>query len=155
MAYERNPYDPYGFPNDPYRSPNDSYRSDLPGDDVGRPSSLDNELRTDPELADSRPGGTRVATFAIAVAVVLGTLFYGLNNSSVHQAGTFTTAQNTTETLPPAAPPGMRDVTPRRANTDQGVTTGATPERPQMPPATAPREMNRPGNPPANNAPGK
>jgi hypothetical protein len=89
--------------------------------------------------------------FAIAIAVVLGAVFYGLNNSSINQAGTSSTAQNTTQTSPPAAPPGMRDVTPRAntANTDQGMTTGAAPPRPQMPPATAPAEMNRPRNPPA------
>ncbi len=148
MANERNPYDPYRFPNDPYRS-------DLTGDDVSRPARLDNDLQINPELAEGPAGGTKVAMFAIAVAVVLGAAFYGLNNTSIHQAGTSSAVQNTTETSPPAAPPGMRDVTPRRANTDQGVTTGAAPVRPQMPPATAPAAMNRSGNPPANNAPGK
>ena len=50
----------------------------------------------------------------------------------------------------------MRDVTPR-ANTDQGVTTGAAPARPQTPPATAPTgtDVNRSGNPPATDAPAK
>jgi hypothetical protein len=79
--------------------------------------------------------------FAIAIAVVLGAVFYGLNNSTINQAGTSSTAQNTSQTSPPAAPPGMRDVAPR-ANTDQGMTTGAAPTR-----------MNRPGNPPTDNAP--
>ena len=90
--------------------------------------------------------------FAIAIAVVLGAVFYGLNNTSINQAGTSSTAQNTQQSSPPAAPPGMRDVTPR-ANTDQGMTTGAAPTRPQTPPATAPTEMNKPANPPADNAP--
>jgi hypothetical protein len=148
MAQERTP-------NDPYRSPDDSYLSNLSNDDLHRQARFDNELQPDPELAEGPAGGTKVAMFSIAIAVVLGAVFYGLNNSSMHPAETSSTAQNTTETSPPAAPPGMRDVTPRRANTDQGVTTGAAPVRPQMPPATAPAEMNRPGNPPANNAPSK
>jgi hypothetical protein len=50
----------------------------------------------------------------------------------------------------------MRDVTPR-PNTNQGVTTGAAPARPQTPPATAPAgtDVNRSGNPPTTDAPAK
>jgi hypothetical protein len=137
MAYERNPNDPYR-PNpadDPYR----------------RAARLDNELQPDPELAEGPASGGKIAMFAIAVAVVLGAVFYGLNNSSIKQAGTSSTAQNTTQTSPPAAPSGMRDATPR-ANTDQGMTTGAAPARPQSPPSAAPsgQDVNRSGNPPSN-----
>jgi hypothetical protein len=82
--------------------------------------------------------------FAIAIAVILGAVFYGLNNSSVNHSGP-STAQNTTQSSPPAAPPGMRDVTPR-ANTGPGETTGAAPARPAPPAAN---------NAPANNAPSK
>jgi hypothetical protein len=137
MAIERNP-------NDPYRSnpADDPYRSNLADDDVRRQTRLDNELQPDPELAEGPASGGKIAMFAIAVAVVLGAVFYGLNNSSVNP-GTSSTAQNTTQSSPPAAPPGMRDVTPR-ANTDQGMTTGAAPQTP--PPAS---------NAPANNAPSK
>ena len=122
MAYERNPDDPYrpNIADDPYR----------------RAARLDNELQPDPELAEGPASGGKVAMFAIAVAVVLGVVFYGLNNSSINQAGT-STAQNTTQSSPPAAPPGMRDVTPG-ANTNPGMTTGAAPARPQMPPANDP-----------------
>ena len=134
MAYERNPDDPY--------------RSNLADDEYRRQARLDNELQPDPELAEGPASGPKVAMFAIAIAVVLGAVFYGLNNTSINQAGTSSTAQNTTQSSPPVAPPGMRDVTPR-ANTNQGMTTGAAPARPQTPPATAPAEMN----PPANNAP--
>jgi len=132
MANERNP-------NDPYRSnpADDPYRSNLGDDEYRRAARLDNELQPDPELAEGPASGGKIAMFAIAVAVVLGAVFYGLNNSSVQQSGP-STAQNTTQSSPPAAPPGMRDVTPR--NTDQGMTTGAAPPRPQAPPATAPSE---------------
>ena len=81
--------------------------------------------------------------FAIAIAVVLGAVFYGLNNYHVNQAGTTPPAQ-TAQTQPasPAAPPGMRDVTPR-TNTEPGTTTGAAPaarprRRPRLP---APRSI--------------
>jgi hypothetical protein len=141
MAYERNP-------NDPFRSPDDPYRSNRADDEYRRAARLDNELQPDPELAEGPASGAKVAMFALAIAVVLGAVFYGLNNSSIKQAGTSSTAQNTTQTSPPSAPPGMRDVTPR-TNTDQGMTTGAAPSRPQTPPATAPTEMNRPDKPPA------
>lgn len=127
MAYERNPDDPYR-PNpadDPYR----------------RAARLDNELQPDPELAEGPASNSKIAMFAIAIALVLGVVFYSLNNSTINQAGTSSTAQNTSQTSPPAAPPGMRDMTPR-ANTDKGTTTGAAPTR-----------MNRPGNPPTDNAP--
>jgi hypothetical protein len=80
--------------------------------------------------------------FAIAIAVVLGAVFYGLNNSTINQAGTSSTAQNASQSTAPAAP---------RANTDQGMTTGAGPARPQAPPSSAPSgpDVNRSGNPPA------
>jgi hypothetical protein len=101
-------------------------------------------LQADPELAEGPASGAKVAMFAVAIALVLGAVFYGLNNSSINQAGTASTAQNTTQSSPPAAPAGMRDVTPR-ANSEPGTTTGAAPARPQTPPA--------PANPPADNAP--
>jgi hypothetical protein len=73
--------------------------------------------------------------FALAIAVVLGAVFYGLNNTSVNQAGTSPTT-STAQNTQPTAPPGMRDVTPRM-NTEPGTTTGAAPARP-APPAPAP-----------------
>jgi hypothetical protein len=133
------------------RNPDDPYRSDLTDDDIRRQARLDSELQPDPELAEGPASSGKVAMFAIAIAVVLGAVFYGLNNSSINQAGTSPPAQNTAQTSsqssPPAAPPGMRDVSPR-ANTDQGTTTGAAPPRP-----SAPAEMNRSANPPAGNPP--
>ena len=109
------------------RIPDDPFRPNLSDDDFRRQARLDNELQPDPELAEGPASGGKVAMFAIAIAVVLGAIFYGLNNTTINQAGTSSTAQNT--------------VTPR-ANTDQGMTTGAAPTR-----------MNRPANPPADNAP--
>ena len=134
--------------------PNDPYRAGLTDDDIRRQArlnSLDNELQPDPELSEGPANGAKIAMFAVAIAIVLGAVFYGLNNSSVNQAGT-TPASQTAQTQPanPAAPPGMRDVTPR-ANSQPGTTTGAAPDRP-APPAANP-DMNKTANPPADTAP--
>jgi hypothetical protein len=132
-------------PDDPYRVPNDPYRTPLADDDVRRQAPLDqarldqvrldNELQVDPELAGGRSSGGRIAMLAVAIAVIVGAALYGLNNSAIHQAGTSSTAQTAAQDSPPAAPPGMRDVTPR-PNTQPGMTTGAAPANPQPPPAT-------------------
>ena len=148
MAYERNP-------NGPYRSPADPYRTDRADDELRRAARLDDELQVDPELAEGPASGGKIVMFAVAVAVVLGAVFYGLNNSTINHTGTASTAQNAPSS-PPAAPPGMRDVTPH-PNSSPGVTTGAAPARPQTPPSSAPtgEDLNRTANPPTGSAPGK
>jgi hypothetical protein len=137
-------------------NPNDPYRAGLSEEEMrhqARLSSVDNELPlADPEMGERPAGGAKVAMFAVAIALVMGALFYGLNNTSVNQAGT-TPPSQTAQTSPatPAAPPGMRDVTPR-ANTESGTTTGAAPSRP-TPPAPANTDMNK--STPADNPPAK
>lgn len=128
-------------------NPNDPYRANLTDDEIRRQArlnSLDNEIQADPELGEGPASGAKIAMFAIAIAVVMGALFYGLNNTSVNQAGTEPSSQ-TAQTQPanPAAPPGMRDVTPK-SNAQPGMTTGAAPARPAPSPAA-----------PADNAPAK
>jgi hypothetical protein len=128
-------------------NPNDPYRAGLSDDEIRRQArlnSLDTEIQPDPELAEGPANGAKIAMFAVAIAVVMGALFYGLNNTSVNQAGT-TPASQTAQTQPPAAPPGMRDVTPR-TNSEPGTTTGAAPARPAAP---APITPNTTANPPA------
>ena len=117
-------------------NPNDPYRAGLSEEELRhqtRLNSLDNELQADPELAEGPASGMKIAMFAIAIAVVMGALFYGLNNTSVERAGT-TPPSQTAQTQPanPTAPPGMRDVTPK-ANTEPGTTTGAATNRPTPP----------------------
>lgn len=136
-------------------NPNDPYRAGLSEEEMrhqARLNSLDNELRADPELGDGPASGTKVAMFAVAIAVVLGAVFYGLNNTTVNQAGT-TPESKTAQTQPanPAAPPGMRDVTPR-ANSQPSTTTGAATNR-TSPPAPASTDMNKTTTPPADNSP--
>jgi len=113
--------------------PTDPYRASLSEEEIRRQARLDNELQPDPMLDERGPSGTKVAMFAVAIAVMLGALFYGLNNTSVNQAGT-EPASRTAQTEPanPSAPAGMRDVTPK-ANTAPGTTTGAAPARPAQP----------------------
>jgi len=131
MAYERNPDDPY--------------RESMAADEMRRPAPLESDLQIDPELAEGRAGGGRMAMYAVAIAVVLGAVFYGLNNTSTNPAGTGSSTatqtapvnQDTAQTSSPAVPPGVRDVTPRN-NMEPGTTTGAAPARPQRPEPTSP-----------------
>jgi hypothetical protein len=117
------------------RIPNDPYGSGLSDKDYSR--HLDEEMRFDPEGRDPI-SGAKVAMFAVAIALVLGAAFYGLNNTSVHQAQTSPPAQTAQSQpqSPTQPPPGMRDVTPH-ANTGPGVTTGQAPSSPPVRP-TAP-----------------
>ena len=117
MTNERIPTDPYRPELDrPLDRPglSDEYRN--------RPQRFDDELQVDPELSEGRARGGKITLFAICIALVLGAVFYGLNNSSINQASTAPPAQ-TAQTQPatPQTPPGMRDVTPK-ANSGPGVT---------------------------------
>ena len=76
------------------RNPNDPYRANLTDDDIRRQTYRENELPPDPELAEVPSGGANVAMFAIAIAIIFGAIFYGLNNTSTKQGGTSSTAQN-------------------------------------------------------------
>jgi hypothetical protein len=125
MAIERNPNDPY----DPGRL-NDPITPDPYTYEMRSQPRFERDLEADPELAEGPASNSRIALFAVGIAIVLGAVFYGLNNSSMHQQDTATTpppatAQNSAST-PPAAPAGMRDVTPR-GNSNPGITTGAAP----------------------------
>jgi hypothetical protein len=119
------------------RIPNDPYRSGLSDDNFGRPQRFDNELQVDPELQEGPASSSKFAIFAIAIAVILGAVFYGLNNTSVHEAQTPPPAQ-TAQTQPNANP---------APNTQPGTTTGSATTRP-TPPQAAPQgnEVDRSNN---------
>jgi len=131
MANER-------IPNDPY----DPYRSGLSDDNFGRPQRFDTELQPDPELREGPVSSGKIALFAVGLALILGAVFYGLNNTSVKEAQTTPPAQTaqTRNAAPVGAPPGMRDVTPG-ANNAPGMTTGSAANRP-TPPQSAPANNN-------------
>jgi hypothetical protein len=119
------------------RFPNDPYRPNLADDEYLRAARRDADLQPDPELGEGPASSGKIALFAVAIALVLGAVFYGLNNSSTgnNQASNTPATQTAQQTAPatnPAAPPGMRDVTPRN-NTAPGVTTGAAPSKPAAP----------------------
>ena len=96
-------------PNDPYRANLDRRRNPP----SGALNSLDNEIQPDPELAEGPASGAKVAMFAVAIAVVMGAVFYGLNNTSVQPGRHLADQPDRADAAGhPAAPPGMRDVTP-------------------------------------------
>src|ERR1700736_5197846 len=141
------------------RNPNEQYRTNRNQDEMREAASLERELQPDPELAEGPASSGRIALFAIAIAVVLGAVFYGLNNTSLNSNGTNTAqpapANQSTAQMSPQ--PSVRDVTPR-GDMAPGTTTGVAPARPQQPPAAAPSgaDVNRSGNPPVvNNAPAR
>ena len=117
MANERIPPDPY-----------DPYRSGLSDGNFGNPNRFDDGTQIDPAVRDGTTSSSKIALFAVGLAVLLGALFYGLNNTSVKEAQTPPPAR-TAQTQNPAAPPGMRDVTPK-PNSQPGVTTGSAPAAP-------------------------
>src|SRR3569623_1129322 len=89
------------------RFPNDPYRPNVADDEYLRAARRDSDLQVDPELGEGPASSGKVALFAVAIALVLGAVFYGLNNTSVNQASTepaTKTAQQAPATYP-AAPP--------------------------------------------------
>src|SRR5215469_9233430 len=128
------------------RIPNDPYRSGPSDDSFGRPQRFDNDMQIDPELQEGPASSSKIALLAVGIAIILGAVFYGLNNTSVKEAQTAPPAQTAQQTQPPKAnpQPGM--------NTQPGMTTGAAPSHPTAPQA-APKgtEIDRSANPPANN----
>ncbi|MDE2380294.1 hypothetical protein [Bradyrhizobium sp.] len=121
------------YPNDPYRP--------LGEGEYLRAAREDARLQPDPELGEGPASSGKIALLALAVAVVLGAVFYGLNNSSTNNQASNAPTPRTAQTQPanPAAPPGMRNVTPRN-NTQPGMTTGAAPASPQPAPSPAPAD---------------
>jgi hypothetical protein len=113
------------------RNPNDAYRAGRSEEEMRR---RDNELQADPQLAEGPASGGRIAMYAIAIAVVLGVVFYGLNNrATVDQAGTTPPSETAQQTQPanPAGPSG-------KTNTEPGTTTGAATTNSPTPPSPNP-----------------
>ena len=132
------------------RFPNDPYRPNLADDEYLRAARRDADLQADPELGEGPASSGKVALFAVAVALVLGAVFYGLNNTTTGNQASNEPATKTAQQAPPtnpAAPPGMRDVTPR--NNEPGTTTGAAPARPQATSPSPSTDMNKTTTPPA------
>ncbi len=119
----RIPSDPY----DPYRPVGNEY-------DADREARLEREAQVDPELAEGPASGGKIALFALAVALILGAVFYGLNHSSVHEAST-------------APPAQTKQASP---NSQPGMTTGSATNHPTPPQSSATgTEIDRAANPTA------
>ena len=120
-------------PNDPY----DPYRPSLSDYDPDREARLEREAQFDPELAEGRASTGKVALFALGVALLLGAVFYGLNNSSIHEAST-------------APPTQTAQTQPANPNSQPGMTTGSATNRPTPPQSSATgSEIDRSANPTA------
>ena len=120
------------------RIPEDPYRPGPGGDDFIRSPRYDRELPPlDRDFDEAASSGGKVALFAVAIALVLGAVFYGLNNTSTHQAANPPPSQTAQPQQGLPQSPG----TPR-GNTQPGMTTGAAPSHQTMPP-TAPSTMDR------------
>ena len=89
--------------------PTDPNRPPLSEDEMRRQAPLDNELQPDPMLRESAQNGPKVAIFVVAIAVVLGALFYGLNRAGTNEAST-EPGSRTAQTQPASPPAGMRGV---------------------------------------------
>ncbi|MEK9282656.1 MULTISPECIES: hypothetical protein [unclassified Bradyrhizobium] len=113
------------------RFPNDPYRPNLAEDEYLRQARRDADLQADPELGEGPASSGKIALFAVAIALVLGAVFYGLNNTSTNNQASNAPPAQTAQTQPanPAAPPGMKN------NASPGVTTGAAPNKPAEPAA--------------------
>ncbi|CCD98128.1 hypothetical protein [Bradyrhizobium sp. STM 3809] len=102
----------------------------LTGAEYERTARMDSRLQPDPELTEGRASGGRIAAYAVGIAILLGAVFYGLNNMSMHndQAGNAPASQTASKTPAP--------------NSSPGVTTGAAGDRTTPPPAPAGQNNN-------------
>lgn len=80
--------------------------------EIDRAIRSDSKLQPDPILQEGRASSSRATWLAIAVAVVLGLVFYGLNSSNFRRSSTAPPIQTTQSNSP----------TP---NSQSGVTTGS------------------------------
>ncbi|MGC2777391.1 MAG: hypothetical protein WA418_17335 [Bradyrhizobium sp.] len=100
--------------------------------DYERAARMDSQLQPDPELTEAPASTGRIAAYALGIAILLGAVFYGLNNMSMHndQAST-TPASQSASTTSGSAPNGS-----------PGVTTGAAGDRTTPPPAAPSGQPN-------------
>ncbi len=125
-------------------SPDDRRRSRRETTGTRRDRDVENRLQVDPALSEGRVRNRSIAVVAIGIAVVLGAVFYALNNISVHDVGTPPPAQ----TARTQGAPG----TSSRPNATPGTTTGTAPAHPTAPRSQATgSEVDRAAQPPGNN----
>jgi len=116
------------------RIANDPYLAGMSDVPPRTPQQLDADLQPDPELAEGRSSTGRVAAFALGIAILLGAVFYGLNNSS--------TGNNQASNPPPTKSAQTQPANPSD-NKAPGVTTGAATNR-ATPPAGSQMDQSAP-----------
>lgn len=98
-------------------------------EEMRRREHIEGDFEPDLQLTDGVSRG-RVAAYAVAIIVVLGALFYGLNTadkSGQTASNTPSAPTNMARTTPDAGQPPIRNVTP---GVPSGVTTGSAPSTP-------------------------
>lgn len=96
--------------------------ADMTGADYERAARTDSQLQPDPELREGSASTGRIAAYALGIAILLGAVFYGLNNMSMRNDQASTT-------------PASQSASTTKGNTSPGVTTGAAGDRTTPPPA--------------------
>jgi uncharacterized protein HemX len=112
--------------------PNDTSRSNFRDDPLD--ARFEREAQVDPELSEGRASHAKVTLVALGIAIVLGVVFYGLNNSSVHEASM----------APPAQTAQTAQTHPANPNNQPGTTTGAATSRPAPPQASPKATQSNP-----------
>ncbi|WP_315784850.1 MULTISPECIES: hypothetical protein [unclassified Bradyrhizobium] len=103
----------------------------MTGTEYDRAARMDGQLQPDPELSEGRASTGRMAAYALGIAILLGAVFYGLNNMSMRNDQASTTPASQSASTKTATTP----------NGSPGVTTGAAGDRTTPPPA-APSGQN-------------
>ncbi|MGJ5181425.1 hypothetical protein ACQR16_32130 [Bradyrhizobium oligotrophicum] len=133
MANERLPNERYpdGMNRPDMSTHPDSTGAGMTGTEYERTPPLDSRLQPDLEPTTAPSSTGRIAAYALGIALLLGAVFYGLNNMSVRndQATTTPTSQSASN------PNGST------SNSSPGVTTGAAGDR-----TTPPAAPNGPTN---------
>ncbi|WP_316203782.1 hypothetical protein [Bradyrhizobium sp. SZCCHNS3051] len=96
--------------------------ADMTGADYERAARTDSQLQPDPELREGSASTGRIAAYALGIAILLGAVFYGLNNMSMRNDQASTT-------------PASQSASTTKDNTSPSVTTGAAGDRTTPPPA--------------------
>ncbi|MGY3452109.1 hypothetical protein [Bradyrhizobium sp. USDA 4353] len=104
----------------------------MTGTEYERAARMDSRLQPDPELTEGRASTGRMAAYALGIAILLGAVFYGLNNMSVNN--------NQASTTPATQSASTKNGT--TPNGSPGVTTGAAGDRTTPSPAAPSGQSN-------------
>ncbi|MGJ5048457.1 hypothetical protein ACQR09_15435 [Bradyrhizobium oligotrophicum] len=135
MANERLPNECYP---DGMNRPDMTTRPGMAGADMTaaeyeRAARMDSQLQPDPEQREGSASTGRIAAYALGIAILLGAVFYGLNNMSMRSDQASTTPASQSASTSNGS-----------SNSSSGVTTGAAGDRTTPPPAApkAPTNTN-------------